>query len=41
MKKDGFQGQKNHDSHRRDRIWRDFLHCFFRYFLQILGGSSY
>ena len=35
------QGRKNHDSHRRDRIWRDFLHWIFRYFLQILGGSSY
>ena len=30
------QGRKNHDSHRRDRIWRDFLHWIFRYFLQIL-----
>ena len=29
------QGRKNH---RRDRIWRDFLHWIFRYFLQILGG---
>ena len=27
--------------HRRDRIWRDFLHWIFRYFLRILGGSSY
>ena len=36
-----FQGRKSHDSHRRDRIWRDFLHWIFRYFLQILGGSSY
>ena len=27
------QGRKNHDSHRRDRIWRDFLHWIFRYFL--------
>ena len=35
------QGRKNHDSHRRDRIRRDFLHWIFRYFLQILGGSSY
>ena len=35
------QGRKNHDSHRRDRIWRDLLHWIFRYFLQILGGSSY
>ena len=35
------QGRKNHDSHRRDRIWRDFLHRIFRYFLQILWGSSY
>ena len=35
------QGRKNHDSHRRDRIWRDFLHWIFHYFLQILGGSSY
>ena len=33
--------KKNHDSRRRDRIWRDFLHWIFRYFLQILGGSSY
>ena len=33
------RGRKNHDSHRRDRIWRDFLHWIFRYFLQILGGS--
>ena len=36
-----FGAEKNHDSHRRDRIWRDFLHWIFRYFLQILGGSSY
>ena len=36
-----FRGRKNHDSHRRDRIRRDFLHWIFRYFLQILGGSSY
>ena len=36
-----FQGRKNRDSHRRDRIWCDFLHWIFRYFLQILGGSSY
>ena len=36
-----FQGRKNHDSHRRDRVWREFLHWIFRYFLQILGGSSY
>ena len=35
------QGRNNHDSHRRDRIRRDFLHWIFRYFLQILGGSSY
>ena len=35
------RGRKNHDSHRRDRIWRDFLHWIFRYFLQILGGLSY
>ena len=35
------RGRKNHDSHRRDRIRRDFLHWIFRYFLQILGGSSY
>ena len=35
------QGRKNHDSHRCDRIRRDFLHWIFRYFLQILGGSSY
>ena len=34
------QGRKTHESHRRDRIWRDFLHWSFRYFLQI-GGSSY
>ena len=39
--RDENQGRKNHDSHRRDRIWRDFLHWIFRYFLQILGGSSY
>ena len=24
-----FQGRKNHDSHRHDRIWRDFLHWIF------------
>ena len=36
-----FQGRKNHDSHKRNRIWRDFLHWIFRYFLQILGGSSW
>ena len=36
----GNQGRKNHDSHRRDRIWRDFLHWIFRYFLQILGGLT-
>ena len=30
--------KKNHDSHRRDRIRRDFLHWIFRYFLQILGA---
>ena len=35
------QSRKNHDSHRRDRIWRDFLHWIFRYFLHILGASSY
>ena len=35
------QGRKKHDSHRRDRIRRDFLHWIFRYFLQILGASSY
>ena len=33
-----YQGRKNHDSRRRDRIWHDFLHWTFRYFLQILGG---
>ena len=33
-----FRAERNHDSHRRDRIWRDFLHWIFRYFLQILGG---
>ena len=38
---DFFRAEKNHDSHRRDRIWRDFLHWIFRCFLQILGGSSY
>ena len=40
-KKKIFKGRKNHDSHRRDRIRRDFLHWIVRYFLQILGGSSY
>ena len=34
-------GPKNRGSHRRDRIWRDFLHWIFRYFLWILGGLSY
>ena len=29
---------RNHDSHRRDGIWRDFLHWIFRYFLQIFRG---
>ena len=32
------QGRKDHDSHRRDRIWRDCLHRIFRHFLQILGA---
>ena len=40
-----YSGPKNHDSHRCDSIWRDFLHWMFRrnfrYFLEILGGSSY
>ena len=36
-----FRAEKNHGSHRCDRIRRDFLHWIFRYFLQILGGSSY
>ena len=40
-KKSFSQGRKNHDSHRRDRILRDFLHWSFRCFLQIFGGSSY
>ena len=32
------QSRKNHDSHRRDRIWRDFLHWIFRYFLHFFWG---